>query len=245
MLQIGVKIVVGYEREVHSAGVGESISIGRSHACDIQLFDPYISRRACLLQVEPAHVTVFNQSTHKPLVLRPPTGEDRRVGPLSASTSLPYGLFQVVFAGTDDRPVGVRVDARALSAPEPPGVDPGEDRTGDVHIAGRVALLTPAQRIALIALCEPLLTRNGAYARPRSTPELAQRLNLKPSYARNLIKDVRHQLAGLVSDDGDPRLALARWAVERGAVTVRDLADLPGSMSGPGETTRSRPGPRP
>jgi hypothetical protein len=102
----------------------------------------------------------------------------------------------------------------------------------------QAALLTPAQRIALIAMCEPMLTHNGTHARPRSTSELADRLSLSPDYARNVIKDVRYRLSeagvpGLVSADGaatgriDLRLALARWAIEWGAVTEADLADLP------------------
>ncbi len=61
---------------------------------------------------------------------------------------------------------------------------------------------------------------------------------LSPDYARNVIKDIRYRLCdagvpGLVSGDGtatgrtDLRLALARWAIEWGAVTAADLADLP------------------
>ncbi|MEV6494850.1 hypothetical protein AB0M20_40445, partial [Actinoplanes sp. NPDC051633] len=143
---------------------------------------------------------------------------------------------------------------RALVPPQPTAVlaeegrtrgadDPGTDLYvpnlgGRRAVRMQAALLTRAQRIALIAMCEPMLTRNGAHARPLSTVELADRLGLKPDYARNIIKDVRHRLAesgvpGLVSTDGtaigrtDLRLALARWAVERGAVTVADLAQLP------------------
>jgi hypothetical protein len=72
----------------------------------------------------------------------------------------------------------------------------------------QAALLTPAQRTALIGLCEPLLTRNGAGARPRSTAELTERLGRrKPIYVRNVIIEVRHRLAdegvpGLLSADG-------------------------------------------
>jgi len=236
-------------------GVGESLTIGRSENCSVRLGDPEISRHACLLRVESGFVTVFNQSTQKPLALRPPAGEDRRVGPAAATTSLPYPAFDVVFAGTDDRPVSVHVDARTLVPPRAPAViaaegqtrgadDPGLTDVQMPNLAGprsvrmQAALLTRAQRTALIAMCEPMLTRNGAFARPRSTAELADRLGLKPDYARNIIKDVRHRLAesgvpGLVSTDGtaigrtDLRLALARWAIERGAVTVADLAQLP------------------
>jgi hypothetical protein len=235
--------------------VGDSLTVGRSQTCGVRLVDPEISRHACLLRVDAGFVMVFNQSTQKPLAVRPLVGEDRRVGPSSATASLPYRVFDLVFAGRDDEPVSVRVDARALTPPAPPAAAPDEEPTRGAddpgltgaevpNMAGRravrmqAALLTPAQRIVLIAMCEPMLTRNGAHARPRSTSELADRLSLRPDYARNVIKDVRYRLSeagvpGLVSADGaatlrtDLRLALARWAIEWGAVTVADLADLP------------------
>jgi hypothetical protein len=212
MLATAVEIVVGYGGRTKRLIVGDSVTIGRSQVCDIRLADPLISRRACLLRVEATYVMVFNESTRTPLSIRPPAGEDRRVGPRSAVASLPYVTFDIVFAGADGRPVNVHVDARMLSAPEPPAVDPDEERTCDVaaggltggqiaNLAGRravrmqAALLTPAQRIALIALCEPMLTRNGSDARPLSTSELADRLSLRPDYVRNIVKDVRHRLA--------------------------------------------------
>jgi hypothetical protein len=248
MLRTAVGIIVVNGRTARRVGVGDSVTMGRSQTCDIRLPDAHISRRACLLRVEPDYVMVFNQSIRRPLAIRPPAGEDRRVGPASATTSLPYTTFDIIFAGADDEPVRVHIDARRLSSPELPAVDPAEEQTCDVTVLGpmaepagrmQAALLTRAQRIALIAMCEPMLTRNGTQARPRSTTELAERLNLKPDYARNIIKDVRHRLAdagvpGLVSADGtatgriDLRLALARWAIERDAVTVGDLDDLPG-----------------
>jgi hypothetical protein len=234
---------------------GDSLTIGRSQTCAVRLTDPEISRYACLLRVGPEFVLVLNQSVQKPLVVRPPVGEDRRVAPGAAATSLPYPIFDIVFAGRDDEPVGVRVDARGLRPPASPAPDPREPQTrgaDDLDLTGhqapntagrrpvrmQAALLTPGQRLALIAMCEPMLTRNGGEARPRSAGELADRLGLTPDYARNVIKDIRYRLAdagvpGLVSADGaasgrsDLRLALARWAVEFGAVSAADLADLP------------------
>jgi hypothetical protein len=236
-------------------GVGDSLTIGRSQSCAVRLVDPGISRQACLLRVDAELVMVFNQSAQKPLAIRPPVGEDRRVGPGAATTSLPYSTFDVVFSGRDDQPVSVHIDARGLGLPELPVPDPREMPTRGVDDAGltnrkvpnmagcrpartQAALLTPAQRIALIALCEPMLTSNGAHARPRTAAELADRLGLRPHYARNVIKEVRYRLSeagvpGLVPMEGaavgwtDLRLALARWAVEWGAVTVADLTHLP------------------
>jgi hypothetical protein len=259
VLATAVEIVVSHGGRSKRLGVGGSVTIGRSQVCDIRLADPLVSRRACLLRVEPTYVMVFNESTRTSLTVRPPVGEDRRVAPGSGVASLPYVTFDVVFAGADGRPVGVHVDARYLSAPEPPAVDPDDEQTCDIaaggltggqiaNLAGRrgarmqAALLTPAQRLALVALCEPMLTRNGSDARLPSTSELADRLRLRPGYVYNIIKEVRHRLAdagvpGLMSADGaasgriDLRLTLARWAIEAGAVTVRDLAELPGLRS--------------
>jgi hypothetical protein len=99
---------------------GESITIGRSEECAVRLTDPEISRNACLLRVAPDMVLVLNQSGQKPFVLRPPHGEDRRVAPRGATTSLPHRVFEVVFAGRDDEPVCVGVDARGLVPPAYP-----------------------------------------------------------------------------------------------------------------------------
>jgi hypothetical protein len=249
------RVVVSYGTKQWVLRLGDSLTIGRSQACDVRLADPEISRHACRLLVQAQFVTVFNESTQKPLAIRPPVGEDRRVGPSSAGTSLPYPVFEVVFAGRDEDPVSVHVDARELPTPDRPVLDPKEAKTRGPddpglidttvpNTAGRraarmqAALLTPAQRIALIALCEPMLTLNGSQARPRSTSDLARRLGRAPDYVRNVIKEVRQRLSdagvpGLVCADGaayggtDLRLALARWAIEWGAVTPADLDELP------------------
>jgi hypothetical protein len=250
-------VVVSYQRNQWYRQIGESLTIGRSQECDVRLPDPEISRHACLLRVDSGFVMVFNQSRNKPLVLRPPVGEDRRLSPSAATASLPHPVFDVVFAGHDDHPVAVRVDAYRLTPPLPPSAEESEGRTrgadepdlaaprrpslGGLRAARmQAALLTPAQRIAVTALCEPMLTRNGRLARPLSSAELAQRLGWRPDYARNVIKEARHRLSdagvsGLVDDAAagrtDLRLALARWAIEFGAVSEHDLAALP-SCSG-------------
>ena len=167
-------------------------------------------------------------------------------------TSLPYRYFDVVFAGTGEAPVGVTVDARALPPPTGPVPDPREARTrgadtddltapqgvglGGPGVARRqAALLTPAQRRVLLALCEPMLIHNGERARARSTEETARRLDRAPDYVRNVLKDIRYRLSeagvpGLLPKGfpgEDLRRELARWAVESGAVDRGDLGDLP------------------
>jgi hypothetical protein len=251
-------VVVTHRGRSWLVGSGDSLTIGRSRTCTVRLTEPEISRHACLLRIDDGFVMIFNQSTLKPLTMRPPVGEDQRVGPSSAMASLPHRTFDLVFAGRDNEPVCVQVDARRLPPPFPAPSEDGEDPTLDVahsdlvaltpNLAGRravrmqAAVLTPAQRTALIALCEPMLTSNGADARPRSSTELAERLALRPDYARNVIKDVRYRLSdagvpGLVPDVStaaartDYRLALARWAIERGVVSAADLAGLPSSAS--------------
>jgi hypothetical protein len=67
--------------------------------------------------VDPELVMVFNQSAQKPLFIRPPACQDHRVGPSAAATSLPYPTFAVVFAGRDDEPVSVHIDAWGSGSP--------------------------------------------------------------------------------------------------------------------------------
>ncbi|MBM2621331.1 FHA domain-containing protein [Actinoplanes sp. LDG1-06] len=244
-------VLVSYGGQRWALRPGDSLTIGRGQDCDLRLAPDEISRHACLLRVGSDMVVVLNQSEQKPLAIRPPAGEDERVAPGKAGTSVGRPVFDVVFAGRDDEPVSVRVDAGGLLHPAPVVPDPrepptrgAEDRDLVGHralsLGGRragrdkAALLTPSQRRALIALCEPLLTRNGDDARPRTTGEIAARLGLTHDYARNVVKEVRERLSaagvpGLLSPDVrvDLRLALARWAVEYGAVTRADLGDLP------------------
>ena len=114
----GGRVVVRHDGRDWFVRPGESLTIGRGEECAVRLTDPEISRNACLLRVAADRVLVMNQSGRKSLVLRPPYGEERRVSPRGATTSLPHRVFEVVFAGRDDEPVCIGVDARGLTPPD-------------------------------------------------------------------------------------------------------------------------------
>ena len=80
--------------------------------------------------------------------------------------------------------------------------------------------LTPGQRRVLSALCAPLL---AGEARSATAREIADSLNLRPNYVRNVLKETRERLAaqgvpGLLGEDSPQavearRNALAQWAI--------------------------------
>ena len=116
MLRTATGIVIVNGWNARRVGVGDSVTIGRGPACDIRLLSPYVSRRACRLRVDPARVAIANESSRRPLIIRPPRGADRRIEPMSVA-ALPDPTFDIIFAGADDTPIRLHVDARALSAP--------------------------------------------------------------------------------------------------------------------------------
>jgi hypothetical protein len=190
-------------------------------------------------------VLVRNDSASKPLVVRPPAGEDRVVEPDSAITSLPYGQFSVVFTGRAGAPVRVVVDASTLShghAARDPYTSPG-GKTVTAPLR-----FTPGQVRVLAALCAPLLLGTGPGAVPATYGQIGRRLGLTPGHVRNTLKAVRESLSGYgmaglipyggfdhdgqsdeaVGDGGaDFRWALARSALRNGWVGEHDVAALP------------------
>lgn len=223
-------VLVDFEERQWTFATGDVAVVGRSPSSTIQLpADTHLSRRAASLRVLDDCLLVRNESARKPLVLRPPAGEDRVVEPEAATTSLPFPRFELVFAGSDGRVVSVHVDASRLT-PDPLVSDP-QTRTPattaePVHLSG-------AQRRVLVALCAPMMRRSGALAVPATYAEIGARLGLRPRYVRNLLKVLRETLAGygvtdLVPDDDGPRHddfrgALARWAIRGSWVTHDDL----------------------
>ncbi|WP_198169414.1 hypothetical protein [Herbidospora daliensis] len=176
-----------------------------------------------------------NNSSHKPFVVRPPTGEDRVVEPGAATTSLPFATFALVFAGRGGATVTIHVDARPITCP-PSGT---ETATRAPQTVNAPMTITPAQRLVLCALCEPLLANAGPRAAPATYAEIGSRLGRRPQYIRNVVKAIRESLSGhgvpaLTADDDnavhdDFRWALARWAVRSGVVDlVQITALLPG-----------------
>jgi hypothetical protein len=191
--------------------------------------DDHLSRRAGSLRILDDCVLVRNESSRKPLVLRPPFGEDRVIESGAAITSLPYQTFDVLLTGTGGRVATIRVDAARLTPPP---------YTGDTATTGPATriepiVLTGAQQRVLRALCSPLLCRSGAIAAPATYAEIGQCLGRQPQYIRNVVKSLRETLAGygvegLVRSGGDAahedfRWELARWAIRSGWVTTADL----------------------
>jgi hypothetical protein len=211
---------------------GELLTIGRSRACDVRLpDDDHLSRRAASLRPMDDFVLVRNLSTTKPLVLRPARGEDTVVEPGAAVTSLPHREFHLVLAGRGTSVVVIDVDTRLLTSPQL--VD--DSATGSPDTVTAPMNLTPAQHRVLVALCEPLLTGQGADAAPATYAKIGERLERSPHYVRNVVKAIRegmagHGVPGLTMDDGSPaqaddfRWALARSALRNRWVTAADVA---------------------
>ncbi len=232
------EVVVRYRSQAWRLAPGGGLSLGRSSSCDVVLpDDPYVSRHAARLQVDDGFVLVHNDSRTKPLVLRPPIGEDRVVDPGAATTSRPFGAFDLVIAGRGGIPIMVAVDLRAmLRQDHDPAGDPAAGDTRSPETVTTPVRFTTGQRRVLAALCEPLLTRSGQQAVPATYAEIGSRLDLRPAYVRNVVKSLRetltgHGVPGLSGEEqgaaaDDFRLPLARWAVHHGWVTRRDVEAL-------------------
>ncbi|MEU4835072.1 hypothetical protein [Streptosporangium sp. NPDC023615] len=234
-------VLVAFMGRQWRACPGQSLTVGRSATCDVRLpDDEHLSRRAGSLTVLDDCVLIRNDSRRKPLVVRPPAGEDRVVEPGAATTSLPFPIFSVVFAGRGGTVVTVSVDARSVT--------PSEDRraggspTCSPRTVAPPLALTRSQRIMLAALCEPLLMETGPRAVPATYAQIGRRLRRQPGYVRNVLKALRESLSGhgvpglTADDDGaahdDFRWALARWAVRTGTVTTEELEELPCASKG-------------
>jgi hypothetical protein len=225
-------VLIDFDERRWVLAIGETATIGRSQRSTIRLpADTHLSRRAGSLRVLDDCVLIRNESVRKPLVIRPPSGEDRVVEPEAATTSLPYPRFELVFAGSGSRVVSVQVDASRLT-PDPLLTDP---QTRTPATTAEPIQLSGAQRRILVALCAPLLRESGPRAVPATYAEIGRRLDRQPQYVRNTLKTIRETLTGygvtgLIPDDDGPRhadfrWALARWAIRGGWVTATDLDD--------------------
>ncbi|WP_204082873.1 FHA domain-containing protein [Asanoa ishikariensis] len=225
-------IAVDFGRRQFPLRVGEVLTVGRARSCDLQLpDDDHLSRRACSLRVLDDCVLIRNDSTRKPVVVRPPAGEDRVVEPGAATTSLPFPRFALVLTGRTGTVVTVTVDASRL-APNSPPVTPRQSL--DRATALEPIELSAAQRRILVALCAPVLTESGPRAVPATYAQVGAKLGLQPQYVRNVVKTLReklwgHGVHGLTPDDSDAahddfRWTLVRWAVRSGWVTAVDVA---------------------
>jgi hypothetical protein len=223
--------LVRYGNDAWELHPGDTLTFGRGSGCDIRLTDDqHLSRRAGALLGQDGYLVIRNDSTSKPIVLRPPVGEDRVIEPAAATTSLPLRHFDLVLYAAGGVPVVLNVDA----GPPPPAPNwlPG----GPSGTVTAPITLSPTQRRVLLALCEPMLTLRGPAARPATYAEIGQRLDLKPGYVRNVVKTLResltgHGLAGLSDDAQDAavddfRRALAQWAVRSAWINPDQLSEL-------------------
>ena len=225
-------VLVYCEGRRWAVSVGDVLTLGRSNACEITLpDDDHLSRRAGSLRVLDDCVMVLNESSRKPLVLRPPFGEDRVIEPGAAVTSMPYQTFDVLLTGTAGRVVRIRVNANQIT-PTPCPRD--TTVTGPATQVEPIRITQTQQRV-LRALCAPMLIRSGAMAAPATYAQIGYLLNRRPQYIRNVVKSLREALAGygvdgLVRAGGDAapedfRWELARWAIRSGWVTAADVED--------------------
>lgn len=230
--------VVSFGQRRWQLDTGQSLTIGRSRACQLKLpDDDHLSRHAGSLQVLDDCVMIRNESRSKPLVLRPQVGEDRVVEPGEATTSRPLAVFSLLFTGSGGCAVSIEVGVFVSYVTTATGAAPPAPITKAPRTVVSPFEPTPAQRRVLLALCEPLLTCAGSAARPATYQEIGSRLNRSPQYIRNVIKVLRDSLDGHgfadvapQEEDGlhqDFRLATAHWAIRNGRVTVAALGELP------------------
>jgi hypothetical protein len=228
------EVIIDFDGVRWVAVRGDTVTVGRSRACQIRLpQDDHLSRRAVSLRVLEDCLVIRNESGSKPLVLRPPMGEDRVVEPGAATASLPFQRFHLVLAGSGGRAVAIGVDAAGLR-PEENGVDPS---TRAPQTAAEPVLLSGAQRRVLVSLCAPMLVESGSKAVPATYAQIGRRLGRSPRYIRNVVKSLREKLSGYgvaslvreddaVPDEGaqdDFRWELARWAIRSRLVCAADV----------------------
>jgi hypothetical protein len=224
-----------YVADRRLVSLGQEITIGRGAGAGLRIahrpVDDHVSRLTASLRTLHDCVLVQNRSGSKHLVLRPLVGEERRLEPGAATTSMPFTEFFIVVAGRFGREYTVHVDVRDLTPDHlRPTGDPLETVDG-VPIG-----LSLPERQVLAALCEPLLTRTGTQAAPATYRQVGTRVGKSPSHVRTVLRRLREQLAGqgvaaLVAYNlekvyEDFRPALARWAINSGTITVIDVQAL-------------------
>ncbi len=199
---------------------GRALTFGRGLDVDIKLaHDPpdlRVSRHTGTLRHLIDTVLIMNASSRGLLTLMADGAVTREISPSEAITCDPHRKFRVGVIGEYGQTYDLDVDATSLSEQE------SDDRPN--RGAGTVLFtrydLTPGQRRVLSALCAPLL---AGEARSATAREIAENLDLRPNYVRNVLKDTRERLSaqgvpGLLGEDNPQavealRHALAQWAI--------------------------------
>ena len=199
---------------------GEALTFGRGLDVNIELaHDPAdlrVSRHAGTLRHLIDTVLIINASSRGLLTLVADGAVTREISPGEAITCDPQRKFRVCVIG--EYGVTYDLDIDASSLPEQ-GSDDRPHRGAGTVLFTRYDL-TPGQRRVLSALCAPLLAGESRSATAR---EIAESLDLRPNYVRNVLKDTRERLAaqgvpGLLGEDNPQavealRHALAQWAI--------------------------------
>ena len=199
---------------------GQQLTFGRGLDVDIKLAneppDLRVSRHTGTLRHLIDTVLIINASSRGLLTLMAEGALTREISPGEAITCDPHRKFRVCVIGEYGLTHDLDVDASSL---------PEQESDGRPHRGAGTVLftrydLTPGQRRVLSALCAPLL---AGEARSATAREIAESLNLRPNYVRNVLKETRERLAaqgvpGMLGEDNPQavealRNALAQWAI--------------------------------
>lgn len=213
-------VVVRHDGRTWRLVSGRALTFGRGLDVDIKLAheppDLRVSRHTGTLRHLIDTVLVINASSRGLLTLVADGAVPREISPGEAITCDPHRKFRVCVIGEYGVTYDLDVDASSL---------PEQESDEQTHRGAGTVLftrydLTPGQRRVLGALCAPLL---AGEARSATAREIAESLNLKPNYVRNVLKDTRERLAaqgvpGLLGEDNPQavealRHALAQWAI--------------------------------
>jgi hypothetical protein len=213
-------VLVRHDGRTWRLASGEELTFGRGLDVDIKLAndppDLRVSRHTGTLRHLVDTVLIINASSRGLLTLMADGALTREISPGEGVTCDPHRKFRVSVIGEYGLNYDLEVDASSL---------PEHEADGRPHRGAGTVLftrydLTPGQRRVLSALCAPLL---AGEARSATAREIAENLNLRPNYVRNVLKETRERLAaqgvpGLLGEENPQavealRNALAQWAI--------------------------------
>jgi hypothetical protein len=213
--------------EEYVVGTGECLTFGRSRDCTICLdaADAAVSRTAGELAHERGTWWLTNRSTTRPLSvvnelgLRSVLAPGRRLAVEAPTRVLVDGV---------NRQHSLYLTVGSPASPTPPS--PAPDETATATATGVDVLITPADRLAMVALFAGYLEDPPRYEPyPKSYAAAAARLGWPRTTLVKRIEYLRTRLdaAGVPNMTGFNALAnLAEYAITRHLVTRADLALL-------------------
>lgn len=215
--------------EEHTVLPDESLTFGRSERCTISLkpADDGISRWAGSLRCESGTWWLSNESETRPFDVFDPLGFAHPLAP-GARYALDSGRVEAVLTGLVHRFCVAVTVAPAADAPGPRRIE-----TGTTTVGGHQVLITPNERLALIAMfAGHLRTFPVPQDEPTTYRQAGRRLGLPPDTVRKRMENVRKKLtsAGVPGLWGARALEhLATYVIVTGTITADDLRLLPTS----------------